>query len=317
MMWVVRSRWAAVGAAVAVSLGAVGVGLVDADVSTGERTVLVAVAPCRILDTRPEFLIGNRATPLGARETYAVKAVGAVPNSTCSIPSDAVALSLNVTAVDATLPTYLTIWATGVAKPNASSLNPAPGQPPMPNAVITELSSGGQFSIFNLQGKVHVIADVNGYYIGHDHDDRYYTRADVDARIVSPWETLPSGVTVTGNFVFDSAVIADGADHYEHVPLPARAPIGLTSADVNFAADSNSVTVDDDPTCDGTLADPTAPRGKVCIYLKQSGGVHQVSGQSPSLYTLQTDAGFLIAWWEKGTPGHDSFLHATWAYRAP
>ena len=45
------------------------------------------------------------------------------------------------TALDATVVgTYLTIWPDQVAQPNASSLNPSPGQPPVPNAVSSEPS---------------------------------------------------------------------------------------------------------------------------------------------------------------------------------
>ena len=55
----------------------------------------------------------------------------------------------------------------GTDRPSASSLNPSPGQPPTPNAVNTQLSSGGEFSIFNRAGSVDVIVDINGYYTDH------------------------------------------------------------------------------------------------------------------------------------------------------
>ena len=48
----VRSRWAAIGAACAVALGAGGFGVVNAVVSSGERSVFVPVNPIRVLDTR-------------------------------------------------------------------------------------------------------------------------------------------------------------------------------------------------------------------------------------------------------------------------
>ena len=53
---------------------------------------------------------------------------------------------------------YLTIWPDQVAQPNASSLNPSPGQPPIPNAVTTPLSGAGRFNVFNYSGSVQVIA---------------------------------------------------------------------------------------------------------------------------------------------------------------
>jgi hypothetical protein len=73
-----------------------------------------------------------------------------------------VGISLNVTAVGATAATFLTIWPDGT-RPLASSLNPAPGQPPTPNAVATQLSGAGAFNVFNRFGTVDVIVDVNGY----------------------------------------------------------------------------------------------------------------------------------------------------------
>jgi hypothetical protein len=97
----------------------------------------------------------------GIDDTKTIEATGA--NGDCTIPNQAVGLSLNVTAVGATRPTFLTIWPSG-ALPTASSLNPFPGEPPTPNAVATNLSGSGAFNIYNLQGSVNVIVDINGYY---------------------------------------------------------------------------------------------------------------------------------------------------------
>ena len=61
-----RSRWSAVGAAVAVTLGGgLAIPAAKATISSGERAVFVAIAPCRLLDTRPApQTVGPRATPL-------------------------------------------------------------------------------------------------------------------------------------------------------------------------------------------------------------------------------------------------------------
>ncbi len=63
-MSLARSRWAAFGAAVAVSAGAGGIGLVQA--SGGAESTVTPVAPCRLVDTRSPGTIGVRSTPLGA-----------------------------------------------------------------------------------------------------------------------------------------------------------------------------------------------------------------------------------------------------------
>ena len=88
---------------------------------------------------------------------------------------------MNMTSTDATAPTFLTVWAAGESQPSASSMNPIPGSPAIPNGVIAALNSDGELSTFNLAGSVHVFADINGYYVDHDHDDRYYTQDQVDA----------------------------------------------------------------------------------------------------------------------------------------
>jgi hypothetical protein len=121
----------------------------------------VPITPCRLIDTRPgQHHVGPYDT-FGVADTKTVAATGT--NGDCTIPVDAVGLSLNVTAVGATAPTFLTIWPDG-AVPTASSLNPFPGEPPTPNAVNTDLSGTGTFNIYNLAGAVNVIVDVNGYY---------------------------------------------------------------------------------------------------------------------------------------------------------
>jgi len=74
-----------------------------------------------------------------------------------------VALELNVTAVGATEPTFITIWNNSGSRPLTSSLNPAPGEPPTPNAVTVKLYDGG-FSIYNKAGNVDLVIDVTGYY---------------------------------------------------------------------------------------------------------------------------------------------------------
>ena len=133
---------------------------VTADAAGSDDSTFVPISPCRLFDTRPAFKIGLYST-FGGKETKKIQAHGA--NGDCTIPTEAVGLSLNATAVGASASTFVTIWPDG-ARPDASSLNPSPGQPPTPNAVTTQLSATGSFEVFNLQGAVNVFVDVNGYY---------------------------------------------------------------------------------------------------------------------------------------------------------
>jgi hypothetical protein len=131
----------------------------QADAAPGEvDSTFVSIAPCRLFDTRPApDRVGSIAT-LGT-DTVTVQATGT--NGNCSLPSGAVGVSLNVTAVLATAPTDVRVWGSG-DPPLVSSLNPVPGQVVF-NAVTTPLSGSGSFNIKNFQGAVDVIVDVNGY----------------------------------------------------------------------------------------------------------------------------------------------------------
>lgn len=157
-----RSRWAAVGAAVAVAFGSGAVWIAGAagDTSSAQAS-LVAIAPCRLMDTREAYQVGPRSTPLGADDTYNAAVWGI--NGDCTIPTSAVAVSLNVTAVSPSAPSYLTVFPSDATRPTASNLNFTSGQV-VPNAVTAKLSADGELSFYNLAGTVDVIADVVGYY---------------------------------------------------------------------------------------------------------------------------------------------------------
>lgn len=155
--------WPLVGLAMALVAVVLLVGAWRADAAPGDSdSTFVPIAPCRLTDTRPGPSQIGAGSTFGTDETQTFVARGG--NGECVIPTNAVGLSLNVTALRATLPTFVTVWPGG-DRPNASSLNPSPGQPPTPNAVTTPLNAAGAFQVYNLQGRVDVIIDVNGYYI--------------------------------------------------------------------------------------------------------------------------------------------------------
>ena len=178
-----RSRWAAIGAAVAVTSGLAGVATIS--FAAGETAAsYVAITPCRLLDTRTgSDNVGARATPLNADETYTAAVHGT--NGNCTIPADAVGVVLNVTIDNPTTASYLTVFPADKPLPLSSNLNWIPNQPPTPNAVTATLSAAGAVSFYNHTGMVDVLADVMGYYKGgvvptdHHHDDRYYTEGEV------------------------------------------------------------------------------------------------------------------------------------------
>ncbi len=157
-----RSRWAAVGAAVAVSVG--GGGLLTASAAPspgGEASSTVAIVPCRFLDTRSST--GERTTPIGDGETVTLDAFGT--HGGCTIPVDAMALVANVTTVNQSAGGYLSMFPAGAERPTISVLNWSAGDGATGNEVTMKLSTAGSFSVFNFAGTADVVIDVVAYLV--------------------------------------------------------------------------------------------------------------------------------------------------------
>ncbi len=156
-----RSRWAAIGAAVAVSLGAGGIFVAQAS-SGGSGSVFVPWVPCRLVDTRSG--IGLPVGSITAGSTNTVTARG--DSGQCvGLPAEATALSVNVTSVGATEWTYLTLFPADASRPNASHLNPSADEDVTSNGLEVALSAGGAFEVYNYAGSLDLVIDVLGVYV--------------------------------------------------------------------------------------------------------------------------------------------------------
>jgi hypothetical protein len=131
------------------------------DAAPGDSdTTFVSMTSCRLTDTRVgKDRVGPNAS-WGAKDTKTLQATGT--NGNCTVPAEAVGLSMKVFALNATTESFLTFWDTGTL-PLGSALNPSPGGI-LFSAVTTDLSAVGSFNVYNEAGTVDVIIDVNGYY---------------------------------------------------------------------------------------------------------------------------------------------------------
>ena len=298
-----RSRWAALGAAVAVSLGAGGIGLI-AHAANSAPSSFISITPCRLFDTRSApATVGDRNTPLNANEEFVRPVWGT--NGSCTIPSTATAISYNLTVPNG-LEGFLTLYPADATLPNASSINPVTGQGVKVNGGIVGLSAAGAIKLFSLRGPVDALLDITGYF-------QAATAGPAGPRGFSAWDVIPSGQTVTGEIVYDAHEGATALVDSLGVDLPGVAPVPLDAAMVSFDAASGAA--DADPTCDGTLNAPTAPPGQVCIYLGANGGI-DVTTLNGDVLNLPTRS-FRAIWVSTGTDNGDEFIYATWAYTAP
>ena len=119
-------------------------------------TEFVSLNPQRLFDTRNGT--GGRLGPLGGAESWTIGVRGQV-----GVPDGAIAVAINLTAVDATAPTYVTAWPGGQQQPTTSNLNPVPGIA-VPNLAIVRLGTAGDINLYNNAGTVHLLGDVVGYF---------------------------------------------------------------------------------------------------------------------------------------------------------
>jgi DNA-binding beta-propeller fold protein YncE len=136
--------------------------------STGSQTgaLFSGVTPSRLCDTR----VGNSndpgcsesAIPAGGVLNIQVAGKAGIPSMSSSSPP--VALVVNVTAVQATTGTYVTVYSSDLGtQPEASDLSVSVGQADT-NLVLVQVGSDGTINLYNAAGSVELVVDVLGYY---------------------------------------------------------------------------------------------------------------------------------------------------------
>jgi RHS repeat-associated protein len=137
--------------------------------ATGTASAFLFVAPgpytpvtaTRICDTRAGTGTQCSGHTLAPFSSLAVPVV-----ATGVVPSNASAVLVNVTAVGATANTWVGVYPDGLAVPQpGSALNPNTGVV-VANLVQVPLGSDGAIALFNENGSVDLIVDVQGYVSG-------------------------------------------------------------------------------------------------------------------------------------------------------
>ncbi len=121
----------------------------------------IPLPPARLADTR----VGH-TTADGLFAGIGVRAAASVLELPVAgrggVPADAAAVTLNVTATEATADGFVTVYPCGSPQPTASNLNYTAGST-IPNAVITKLGDGGKVCIF-AQQSLQLVVDVDGAF---------------------------------------------------------------------------------------------------------------------------------------------------------
>jgi predicted nucleic acid-binding Zn-ribbon protein len=118
----------------------------------------VSLTPCRVVDTREEAR-GSLGTPV-----LAANAQRDLPilQSSCGIPTNALAYAFNITVIPHGSLPYLTVWPTGRAQPGVSTLNSYQGTV-VANAALVPAGTNGSISVY-AAGTTDLIIDITGYF---------------------------------------------------------------------------------------------------------------------------------------------------------
>lgn len=130
-----------------------------AAVAPGVGSRLTAVSPQRLLDTRSG--IGHSGM-VGQGQTIELQIAGRVVDRSGNAAPSMSGVVLNLTGTEPTIPTYVTAFPSGPL-PVASSLNLAGGET-RANLVMVKLGDDGRIRLYNHGGRVHLVADVVGFY---------------------------------------------------------------------------------------------------------------------------------------------------------
>jgi hypothetical protein len=174
--------------------------------------------PARLVDSRPGESTVDGGQVGGGRVAAGAELVVEVAGR-AGVPAGVSGVVLNVTALGADGPGFVTVYECGVDRPTASNLNFGVGSV-SPNVVFTAVSAAGTVCVFvGGTSAVHLIVDVNGFV-----DASSDLSPVVPARLV---DSRPGESTVDGGQVGGGRVAA-GAELVVEVAgragLPAAVP---------------------------------------------------------------------------------------------
>jgi hypothetical protein len=172
-MTTLTTRWAAIGAAVAVTLGLGGV--IGVEAAGNAAALFVPVTPTRVLDTRDATNIGltGSFTTDASRKLLVVGPIDTGASTREVVPAGAIAITFNLTVVTPSAGGHVSVRsgdATGV--PATSNVNFGPGEVVANTGSVSIPPTGahaGEIDIFykgSLPGAdTDVLVDITGYYV--------------------------------------------------------------------------------------------------------------------------------------------------------
>lgn len=254
----------------------------------------IAITPTRLADTRPDHAtVDNQFA--GSGTVAAATNVRIQVTGRGGVPVGASAAMLNVTAVGARGPGYLTVYPCTAKAPQASNVNYA-GAAPTPNAVLAQLNSAGEVCVYTSEAS-DVAVDVSGYVPRGVEPTPIAPARLADTRAGSP--------TVDGRNAGDGRVAGE-SDYVVDVLSRAGVPANTTAVMLNVTAvrpaangylavypcgaerpDTSSVNYTAGAVVPNAVLAKVGEEGRVCVYTTQPTDIAvDISAYSTARVTL-------------------------------
>jgi hypothetical protein len=217
-----RIRWAAIGAAVAVSLGGGVTLFAQAGAAPASSSTFVAVSPVRVLDTRKDVVLWEG--PFATGVPHDVKVTGSIPTSAGAqtvMPVGATGVVLNVTVVNSTADGFVSVRpADAVDAPKTSNINFEAGKTVANSITVNLPTSGtdaGTFEVwFDSMGvagaTADILVDVTGYYTST-------SIAEIETAIDNNSDAIAEIETAIDNKSDAIAIIGSGGEDFGDIQL--------------------------------------------------------------------------------------------------
>ena len=236
---------------------------------------IVTVNPSRVFDSRAS----GAPRPAGSVTEIVVA-------NRSGVPGDAAGAVLNVTALDATAPGFLSVFPCGTPVPDASNVNYTTGQT-VPNTAISKIGTGGRVCVYTSVDS-GLIVDVSGYLPSTSDVIVQTPRRLYDTRSIG----APAG---SGSVTEIQIAGVSGAP-----PNPAAVVLNVTALDATAPGfltvfpcgtsvpDASNVNYTTGQTVPNAVIARVGGNGRVCVFTSATTGlIVDAAGFVPSGSTLQ------------------------------
>lgn len=237
-----------------------------------EPGAMVPVSPFRALDTR-------NSTSVAADSEVSFQ-VGGVSG----IPSNVSAVVMNLTVTEPQSFGFITAYASGAKRPNASNVNFVAAQT-VPNAVTVAVGNDGKVTLFNRSaGRTQLIADVSGYYLAGTPEVAGAFAPIAPTRMLDTRKTNPVRGDTAVSFRVGgvSGIPADAAAVVFNLTVTEPKSFGFITAYASGSARPNTsnLNFDSGRTIPNSVTVPVGKDGMVTLFNRSSGSTQLIADAS-------------------------------------